>query len=98
LLYSATGLPGNKFYAGMSYGLAETTSSLISGPVLKHYRDNNVISVFVTMGAVSLLGFYFICDGGNTSLFAIALSFIQVLGTAFGYNSLFLMIEFRAPP
>lgn len=38
-LFCATGLPGNKFYAGMAFGLAQCCGCLIGGYVLRFYKD-----------------------------------------------------------
>lgn len=38
-LFSATSLPGNKMFAGMIVGLAESSSSILAGYVCKYVKD-----------------------------------------------------------
>ena len=98
ILFATTGLPGNKFYAGMSYGFAEALSGLISGPILKYYKDKDAVSFFTAFAAMAMMGFYYISGGESKTPLSFVFNFCVVLGAAFNYNVLYLMIEFRAPP
>lgn len=82
----------------MSFSFAGTFSALISGPILRKYKDNDAVAAFTMLSIVAMLGFYFICGGETSSSVAIVYSFMIVVGTAFNYNILFLLVEFRSPP
>jgi hypothetical protein len=38
-LFGTTSLPGSRMFAGMSFGLAESSSSIISGVICKYVKD-----------------------------------------------------------
>jgi MFS family permease len=62
-MFSVTSVPGNALFAGMTFGVAEGSSMLLSSYICTKVKDLSAFSFFCVMMMVSQSVFYFICDG-----------------------------------
>lgn len=96
-LYSLTALPGDKMFAGMAFGLAESSSNLISGYICTKFKDQQVFTGFCLLIVFSMSFFYFVCGGQSGSIASLISIFLTVLGCGSNINIIYLMIELRIP-
>ena len=76
-------LPGQKFYAGLSYGFAEGLSSCFAGVLCTFVSDKNSMLASTVFIMTCLTFFYFVCDGSFSGTFALVLFFCSVFGCGF---------------
>jgi hypothetical protein len=62
-MFSVSSAPGNKLYAGITYGVAEGSSMLLSSFICTKVKDKSAFSFFCVMIMVANSVFYFVCDG-----------------------------------
>ena len=98
LLFSSTALPGSKLYAGLSLGLAETTSILVTGVICRYFKETHVFNGACVLTLISQSTFMFYCGGESTSFTAMVAIFGICLGNGAAYSIIYLMMELRFPP
>lgn len=96
-LFNCASLPGNKMYAGLSYGIAEGISSLCCGVLCKYVKYTNVLQVATYTVIVCTLLFYYLCGGANTSSTAIMLNFVSVFAVGNLYCAFYILVQTRVP-
>ena len=96
-LYSTTAMPGNKMTAGFVFGLAESTSSIMSGVVCSYIKDSRAFTGFLMLNGFCQVAFYFLCGGESGSIMSLVLIFGMVLGIGSCINIVYLLIEQRVP-
>jgi hypothetical protein len=88
-----TSVPGNKLFAGMTFGIAEGSSMILSSIVVTKVK--NILHVFTFFCMVVLVSqsvFYFVCGGESGSWLALAMIFNTTLGCGSSINIIYLML------
>jgi hypothetical protein len=96
-MYTLTSLPGDKLHAGMTFGIAESSSNLLSSFICTKVKDSHAFSFFGMMIIVSQTIFYFICEGKTGGLLALTTIFCTAFGSGSNVNLTYLMIQNRIP-
>jgi hypothetical protein len=96
-MFGLTSAPGNKLFAGMTFGIAEATSNLMSSFICTKVKDLSAFSFFCVMMMISQSVFYFVCGGESGGVLALAMIFCTVFAAGSTVNIIYLMIEQRIP-
>lgn len=97
-LFSATSLPGDKLFAGMMFGFAESSASFVSGVICSKVPDKYAMMASNVLFCVANCVFYFGCGGRFESLLSFIAVFCMTLGCGATVNIMYLVIEMRVPP
>jgi len=80
-------------FAGMSFGLAESSSSIISGIVCKYLKDQHAYTGFCILSLISMSVFYFVGGGESGSILSLVSIYGTMLGVGSNINIVYIMIE-----
>jgi hypothetical protein len=62
-LFNLTSVPGNTLFAGMTFGLAESSSNLLSSYICTKIKDNHAFSFYCLLMITSQTIFFLVCGG-----------------------------------
>ena len=94
-LFGTTAMEGEKMMAGMVFGLAESSSAMISGVVCKYISDFQAFNIFILIALIAQLVYYWLCEGITGSIASLVAIYCIMLGTGSCINIIYLMIELR---
>jgi MFS family permease len=96
-MFSITSVPGNTLFAGMTFGVAEGSSMLLSSYICTKVKDVSAFSFFCVLMMISQSVFYFVCGGESGGVLALSMIFCTVFAAGSNINIIYLMIEQRIP-
>jgi hypothetical protein len=94
-LFGTTAMEGDKMLAGMMFGLAESSSAIISGVVCKYMSDFKAFNMFMLIAFTAQLVYYWLCEGVTGSIASLIAIYCIMLGIGSCINIIYLMIELR---
>lgn len=90
-------MPGSKFKAALTYGIAEMSASLVSGLITKHVKDTTYFATVSFLILFTQIVFYFAFRSRNDSIFALTCTFCTVFSINSSFCTLFLILSRRIP-
>ena len=97
VLFVQASLPGDKMRAGLSFGIAEGSASVLCGVLCKFVKDRHCLVGATCSIILCSLSFYLFCGGHFTGTFAIVLNFMTVFSLGNLFCVFFTFVQNRVP-
>jgi hypothetical protein len=93
-MLTLTTMPGNKFFTGIMFNVAEISGYIISLAILQKCSDTktfNIGAIISNSGSVLLIVLQLWIESESVSLFSIGV-FLQVFGAALMFNAMVIVV------
>ena len=97
VLFCTATMPGPKLMSGVIFGVAEASSCLLSGLMVRSIKDSYAVTMFCIIGIFTTTVFYY-TGGTDTGLLGSVLLFGEVFSIGAILSLTYVLVETRVPP
>lgn len=97
VIFGTSQLPGPKLRQAVIFGIAEASSCLTSGLIVRSMKDSTATVMFCITGSIATLAFY-LTGGAETGLLGTVLLFIETFSIGAIVSLTYVLVELRVPP